>query len=297
MRPYETVIRLEKQGVAQRKTQGVRSQFLASAIFIIYQKNWHQNPDALQKIDPILLQTRFAESLGDDAAAQNRSQVAREYYARVLERNPHDLLALAKVRDYARTFTGERFDPGEGKYKFERLRALLEDTSPEGQEIRKSAVWGILHIASLSVPAYSAVQQVITPVQDSFNKAIFDLFPDLKTLNDNFKTYFDAVLSHVRAQHQRVEDQFYRFRTLSYDSTHSLENECKAFSELRYTLLPDNPLDFGHDGRIFRWRNGLVSSLLQYFSASRPTEKERRYEQAKSQIELARQEIIRLVRK
>lgn len=286
---YDTVLRLSKHADTHQKTQGLRSQYLASALYLIYQNNWHQNAEAVDKLNPARLQTVFAGSLGDDAAAQNRNEVAREYYACALERNPYPSIALNKVRDYIRTFTGERFDTGEERYKFGRFRAILENALPEGQDTRAMAIWGVLNIAGLSVPSYNAFLQVIEPVQASLAQVIPDLLPVPPQEGSSFRSLLDAAIRFVRDQQRRVEDQFHRFGTV--DGSQALAAHCEAFGGLD-TYLPDNPLDFGREGRVPRWRGGLVAHLRQYLAATLPAEKDLRYEQARSQIELARQEII-----
>ncbi|MFN2111070.1 MAG: hypothetical protein ACK2UI_15555, partial [Anaerolineae bacterium] len=44
---YENVKRLERSAQEQVKTQGIRSRYLATALFLIYKKGWHQEPTAL----------------------------------------------------------------------------------------------------------------------------------------------------------------------------------------------------------------------------------------------------------
>jgi hypothetical protein len=280
---YTTVQRLLEQAQRQQRTQGVRSQLLASALYIIYQKGWNQNAEALQKINPIVLQTQLAGSLGDDAAAQNRNEVAREYYACLLERNSKEQIALFKVRDFIRTFTGERFDPeGAQKHRMDRFRDLLIDRSEAGTRV----VWGVLSIAGLSLNAYNAVLEAIGPVRECFDGAITELFSE----GEEGKTEFEAAVIAARRQERRIEDQFYRFRR-PIRADVSLPALCESFLELD-TELPHNTLDFGRDGRILRWKRELVVFLQQYFAAKSAAEKELRFQQARTQLDLARDEIL-----
>jgi tetratricopeptide (TPR) repeat protein len=289
---YESVFKLIQQGSKSRRAQGVRSQLLASALYLIYQKNWHQNAEAVQRLDPLLTQTRFAQSLGEDASAQNRPAVAREYYACVLERNPHRELALAMVRSYIRTFTGEVFIFGEEKYKFTKFVEILEDDSIESHDTLAEAVWGILHIANLSLPAYTAILEVIEEVaKDPFQIALKMLFPALEFRPGKLKANLDTAMRYSRSYTQKIEDQFHSFTQSTRDGPHTLDIQCREFMGIDADIS-NNPIDFGQEGRVIRWRNGLIAEMLRYFSTAKPAEKELRFKQVMSQLDLARQDII-----
>lgn len=284
---HELVRELVAKGGDQRTKQGLRSQYLASSLFIIYSQNWHQDPVARDRLNPIRIQTQFAASLGDDAAGQSRWAVAREYFACVLERNPSEPQALAKVRDYIGTFTGEVFE----KYRPDRFNDLLENRSPSVSAAREQAVYGILHLANLSQPAYKAVYGILQPSHKSLLVAIQDLLSDVGVGPRPFVDLLKEGMHVVEQHQQRVYAQFQQFQS----STITINDLAGALGDALRRIdirLPHNPLDFGHEGRLERAFRPLVRQIASYLAPLSPTEKEARYNDAKSAIEVARRDIM-----
>lgn len=290
---YQTVHNLIRFAGDVRMKQGLRSQYLASALYVIYEQRWHLDADAeAQKLDPIRFQTQLAAALGDDAAGQNRYAVAREYFACLLERNPNFNQALAKVRDFIGTFTLEIFEKNpDRKHSPDRFNELLENRAPDAQVARAQAVWGILHLAGLSTPANRAVHQILEPSHRSLQFALRDLFPKMNLKDMPFADTLRAGTQLVESQHQRIHDQFQVFRNPEANVKELAGPLGEAFRELAIQL-PYNPLDFGSDGRIVQWRRSLLPQVISYLNAASTGEKETRYQGARSAIELARRDIM-----
>ncbi|MFO0591521.1 MAG: hypothetical protein U0441_28505 [Polyangiaceae bacterium] len=284
---YSFVAELDRKAARVETTQGFRSQIIASALWVVYDRNWHQNEEALKALpDPRLLQTRLAGSLADDAAAQDRNAVAREYYCCVLQRNPNDNLAVASVGNYTRTLTGERFDTGSQKFRFERLRELLEDPRSS-----REVLWVVLSAASLSVAAYNALLKALEPVQDAIRKTTSELLFDHRAESSTFAAIVTDGARLISERQERVHGQFQRFLSSEFSIVRGAKavfNELPAFD---YDL-PNNPIDFTKNGRVSRWPALLLQPILSYLNTSSPTEKHLHYSAVEAAIQSARAEII-----
>lgn len=292
---YQTIKNLDQRSQKEQTTQGFRSQYLASALWLVYSQNWHQSDEAQEQLPDLrVLQTRFAASLGDDAAAQGRNDIAREYYAFVLERNPNEALALAKVRDYLRTMTGERFVPGKEKWQWEELRKLLDGVGPGLEKGARITCWAVVHIAGLSTAAYNAVLRALDneSIRQALVTAMAKHIPGMRDANSDFNTALATGVSLLNTHQERIVEQFKRFEAAGFDlqalAKPDVGDPLVGFD----TDLPHNTPDFGDAGRILAWRRNLLPAVGNYLVASSPSEKELRYEVADNSIDLARKALL-----
>ncbi|WAS91017.1 AAA family ATPase [Nannocystis punicea] len=292
---YRTVKDLDRRSQKEQTTQGFRSQYLASALWLIYNRSWHQSDEAQDQLPDLrLLQTRLAASLGDDAAAQGRNEVAREYYAFVLERNPAEALALAKVRDYLRTMTGERFSAGTEKWRWEELRKLLDGEGPGGPDGARITCWTIVHIAGLSTAAYNAVLKALD--NDAIRRALVGAMnrhiPGVHDTGSDFNTALATGVSLVSSHQERIVEQFKRFEASGFD-LHNLTRAEGTDPLIGFdTDLPHTPLDFGEKGHVSILRASALPNVTNYLAPVSPSNKELLYDTADSSIDSARKELL-----
>src|SRR5207302_546828 len=95
----------------------------------------------------------------------------------------------------------------------------------------------------------------------------------------------------VAEQQAHIYDQFHQFSAVDFNITRLAGPTGEAFEHLNVDL-PHNTLDFGPPGRVVKWRNTVLPAIIAYLGPASPSDRELRYDNAVSKIDIARHDIL-----